>query len=214
MGRLLIGNIKGPKGENGDITLRRGTYTGDLDECKEVGLYWVNFTNVTNAPYTSGYGFVDVKASSSNVFVQEIYRHTSDGVSEKKVRQYINSQWHPWIKIDLVEKQYTSSNSATGTTVNVIVRNKVVGIRIRGTVPKAIATQSGYITVGTISALTSLMNSTVIKYAILGKFLSGQIRIEASTGNVGIGYTYNQAGEAINVPANQALYVDETIFLQ
>lgn len=193
----------------------RGTFTGDLNECKEVGLYWANFTNVTNAPYTSGYGFVDVKASSSNAFVQEIYRHTSNGVSEKKVRQCINSQWHPWIKIDLVEKQYTSSNSATGTTVNVIVKDKIAGIRIRGTVPKAIATQSGYITVGTVSALSSLITKgNVIKYAVLGKLLFGQIRIEAGTGNIGIGYTYNSAGETINVPANQGLYIDETIFLQ
>lgn len=235
MGRLLIGNIKGPKGdtgatgptgpagqqgpqgpkgEKGDITLRRGTYTGDLNECKEIGCYWTNFANDTNAPYTSGYGYIEVKSSSSASFIQEISRHTTDGISEKLIRQYVNSQWHPWIKDNLIEKHYTSSNSATGTTVNVIVRNKVVGIRIRGTVPKAIATQSGYITVGTISALTSLMNSTVIKYVNWGKFLFGQMQIEASTGAIKIGYTYNSAGDAINVPANQALYVDETIFLQ
>lgn len=238
MGRLLIGNIKGPQGiqgekgetgpqgpigqqgpqglpgKDGTAALRCGTYTGDLDECKGIGCYWTNFANDTNAPYTSGYGYIEVKSSSSTSFIQEIYRHTSDGISEKLIRQYVNSQWHPWVKDNLIEKHYTGSNSAAGTTVNVIVKGKIAGIRIRGTVPKAIATKEGYITVGTISALTSLMNSTVIKYAILGKFLSGQIRIEASTGNVGIGYTYNQAGEAINVPANQAIYVDETIFLQ
>ena len=99
--------------------------------------------------------------------------------------------------------------------MNALVQGNVVGIRIRGTVPKAIATQSGYITVGTISALSSLMTKgNVIKYINWGKFLFGQMQIEASTGAIKIGYTYNLAGEAINVPANQAIYVDETIFLQ
>lgn len=238
MARVLIGNIKGPKGEKGDTgntgpqgpigpqgpqglpgkdgtdALNHPTFVGDLDECTVIGCYWTNFANDTNAPYTSGYGYIEVSASGGSR-LQKLYRHTDNGISEHYVRNYVNNQWYPWSKSDLIEKRYTNSNSATGTTVDVILKGKVVGIRIRGSVPQSISTQSGYITVGTISALSSLMTKgNVIKYVNWGKFLFGQMQIEASTGAIKIGYTYNSAGEAINVPANQAIYVDETIFLQ
>ncbi len=238
MARVLIGNIKGPKGEKGDTgntgpqgpigpqgpqglpgkdgtdALNHPTFVGDLDECTVIGCYWTNFANDTNAPYTSGYGYIEVSASGGSR-LQKLYRHTDNGISEHYVRNYVNNQWYPWSKNDLIEKRYTGFNSNAGTTVNAIVQGKVIGIRVRGTAPDALATKAAYVTVGTISALSSLMTKgNVIKYVNWGKFLFGQMQIEANTGAIKIGYTYNSAGEAVNVPANQAIYVDETIFLQ
>ena len=90
MARVLIGNIKGPKGDKGDIgatgpqgpvgaqgpqglpgkdgtaALNHPTFVGDLDECTVIGCYWTNFTNDTNAPYTSGYGYIEVSASGGS----------------------------------------------------------------------------------------------------------------------------------------------------
>lgn len=196
------------------------TFTGNINECTGVGCYWAKFADITNAPYTSGYGYIEVSVSGGTK-LQKIYRHTEDGITEHWSRDYVNNQWYPWRKVrftttgDPEEKRYTGSNSNTGTTVNALVQGNVVGIRIRGTVPKAIATQSGYITVGTISALSSLMTKgNVIKYINWGKFLFGQMQIEASTGAIKIGYTYDVNGDPINVQANQSLYVDETIMLQ
>ena len=244
MERVLICNVKGPqgpKGEKGDsgpqgpigpqgpqgvpgkdstTTLIRPTFTGDIDECTEIGCHWAKFAEITNAPYTTGYGYIEVSASGGTK-LQKIYRHTEDGITEHWSRDYVNNQWYPWRKVrftttgDPEEKRYTGSNSNTGTTVTVLVQGKVAGIRIRGTVPKAIATKDGYITVGTISALSSLITKgNVIKYAVLGKFLFGQMQIEASTGAIKIGYTYDVNGDPINVQENQALYIDETIMLQ
>ena len=79
-------------------SLMHGTYSGDIDECKEVGCHYCNFANITNAPYTSGYGWIEVKRSGET-FIQEIYRHSTSGVSEKVVREFANSKWYPWRKI-------------------------------------------------------------------------------------------------------------------
>ena len=206
--------------DGSNLNLIRSTYSGNLDECTEIGCHWTDFSKDTNAPYTSGYGEIIVEKSGTTL-IQRIYRHTTAGVSEECVRIFVNNQWYPYgiTKFtpdgELGEKRYTGSNSTTGTTVTALVQGKVVGSRFRGTAPDALATKAAYVTVGTISALSSLMTKgNVIKYVNWGKFLFGQMQIEASTGAIKIGYTYNSAGEAINVPANQAIYVDETIFLQ
>lgn len=206
--------------DGSNLNLIRSTYSGNLDECTEIGCHWTDFSKDTNAPYTSGYGEIIVEKSGTTL-IQRIYRHTTAGVSEECVRIFVNNQWYPYgiTKFtpdgELGEKRYTGSNSTTGTTVTALVQGKVVGIRVRGTTPNTLASSAGYVTVGTIQALTSLMTKgNVIKYAILCKGIMGQLLIDASTGQIRIGYTYDLTGEALNIASGKAFYIDETITLQ
>ncbi|MCI9293346.1 MAG: hypothetical protein HFF02_08645 [Erysipelotrichaceae bacterium] len=82
-------------------SLLKGGYTGSLDDLHVTGYYWCNFSNVTGAPYTSGYGWVEVirhLAVNSQACVQKIYRFNL-GITEVAIRPYTNNQWYEWRKI-------------------------------------------------------------------------------------------------------------------
>lgn len=86
------------------LTLRRsviktGSLTGNMDSFTDTGCYWGNFENITNGPYSTGYGWVRVSESSSSSRIQEVFRYSSNGIYEVAFRGYTNSRWYPWRKI-------------------------------------------------------------------------------------------------------------------
>lgn len=77
--------------DGSNLNLIRSTYSGNLDECTEIGCHWTDFSKDTNAPYTSGYGEIIVEKSGTTL-IQRIYRHTTAGVSEECVRIFVKKK--------------------------------------------------------------------------------------------------------------------------
>ena len=74
----------------------RGVYEGDVNQLKKPGGYWCTFANCQNAYYTTGYGFVEVIATSGSTYVQRIARFNNEGPFETAERFFVNNQWHDW----------------------------------------------------------------------------------------------------------------------
>lgn len=79
------------------------TFAGDMNnaESMDPGFYFCEFVNITNAPYTSGYGVLE-KANldfSGNAYVEKIYRYVNGYIAEIAMRIYANSQWYDWTYI-------------------------------------------------------------------------------------------------------------------
>lgn len=69
-------------------------FTGDLNTLTDTGVYWINLSNCTNGPASSGYGTMEV--ISYEVFLQ---RFTFYNTGTVYCRTYTNSQWYDWKEI-------------------------------------------------------------------------------------------------------------------
>lgn len=79
--------------------IKTGSLTGNMDSFTDTGCYWVDFENITNGPYNTGYGWIRVSEFSSTSRVQEVFKYNQNGISEVAFRGYTNSRWYPWRKI-------------------------------------------------------------------------------------------------------------------
>lgn len=75
-------------------------FTGDLNTLTDTGVYWINLSDCTNGPASSGYGTMEV--ISYEVFLQ---RFTFYNTGTVYYRTYTNSQWYDW-------QQVATSNDA------------------------------------------------------------------------------------------------------
>lgn len=88
-----------------ELNSKRGTISsGSLNDVVQEGTYWCNFANITDAPWNSGYGILEVArngSSSSSVKLQRITRFVSSNISSFSVavRSFANSQWYPWYSV-------------------------------------------------------------------------------------------------------------------
>lgn len=105
-------NVKMADGSNAETainakqdSLSKGSYVGSLDDLFVPGWHWCDFSKVTEAPYTNGYGYVIVEAKpnagGARSCVQKIYRF-GNAITEIAIRPYTNSQWCAWRKISTV----------------------------------------------------------------------------------------------------------------
>lgn len=88
--------------KNKQEILTKGTYEGSLDDLRDLGWYWCNFSNCTESPYSNGFGWIEIikPVISSQSCLQKIYRFNANvGISEEMLRPYTNNQWYPWRKI-------------------------------------------------------------------------------------------------------------------
>ena len=110
-------------------------------------------------------------------------------------------------------KTYTSS----GNGINVIakVSGHTVTLYIQGTSAVELGTAGGYASCGSIPELVPLFSDAtdVIKYAKINPVVNSQIRVDRSNGAILIGYTINNAGEAINFPSQYGVVGVETFVL-
>lgn len=96
-----------------------GTFSGDMNTLRSPGMYYCNFANVQNGPYSSGYGWFLNLRSSSNPGVQLAFRYAITGTQEMSMRHYANSQWYAWSYSDAYNyRQWTNLTLASGYTVS------------------------------------------------------------------------------------------------
>lgn len=72
-------------------------YIGSINNLRDPGIYWCDFTQVTGAIWDDGYGWVEViKAfKTGEACIQKIYRYTDSGVAVIAYRCYTNNKWYP-----------------------------------------------------------------------------------------------------------------------
>lgn len=86
-------------------------FTGDLNTLTDTGVYWINLSNCTNGPASSGWGTMEVV--SYKVVLQ---RFTSYQDGNVYCRTYTNSQWYEWREIFGTKSTVPISSGGTGNT--------------------------------------------------------------------------------------------------
>lgn len=86
-------------------------FTGDLNTLTDTGVYWINLSNCTNGPASSGYGTMEV--ISYEIILQ---RFTSYRDGNVYCRTYTNSQWYEWREIFGTKSTVPISSGGTGNT--------------------------------------------------------------------------------------------------
>ena len=76
-------------------------FTGDINTLTDTGVYWINLSNCTNGPASSGYGTMEV--ISYEVFLQ---RFTFYNTGTIYYRTYTNSQWYDWHAVAMSSDEY------------------------------------------------------------------------------------------------------------
>lgn len=84
-------------------------FTGDLNTLTDTGVYWINLSNCTSGPASSGYGTMEV--ISYEVFLQ---RFTFYNTGTIYYRTYTNSQWYDWKEIFGTSSTVPISSGGTG----------------------------------------------------------------------------------------------------
>lgn len=92
-------------------------FTGDLNTLTDTGVYWINLSNCTNGPASSGYGTMEV--ISYEVFLQ---RFTFYNTGTVYYRTYTNSQWYDWKKIFGSDSIVPVGSGGTGANTAVAAR--------------------------------------------------------------------------------------------
>lgn len=80
-----------------------GNFTGNMDNLMTPGWYWCTFANITNGPYSSGFGWMEVSAPSTTSVIQKVYRYNAIGITQVVMRGHTNAQWYPWRVLQTVE---------------------------------------------------------------------------------------------------------------
>ena len=78
-------------------------YTGDLNNNTDVGVFWVNLSNCTNGPASSGFGILQTVKASSGLRQQTFTFYSSGKIW---VRTYTNSQWYDWYAVAMLSDEY------------------------------------------------------------------------------------------------------------
>ena len=77
-------------------------YTGDLNDT-DVGVFWVDLSNCTNGPASSGFGILQTVKASSGLRQQTFTFYSSGKIW---VRTYANSQWYGWYAVAMLSDEY------------------------------------------------------------------------------------------------------------
>ena len=119
-----------------------GTYSGDLNNASDPGVYWVDLSSCSNGPSTSGHGWLEIckSAANSNSIIQR-FTYYQDG--DIVVRAYTNNQWYSWCRHNSISLPVSVANGGTGATtaadarknlgLGVVATNNVVPIARGGT---------------------------------------------------------------------------------
>lgn len=110
---------------------------------------------------------------------------------------------------------YAADSETNGTECWAVVDNHTVTFCIRGTAAVNLGTSENYAFCGTFSQLLPLvtLNRSRIKRIEVTSAIKGQLRFDISTGQLRLGYTYNNSGAAVDIPKGTTFYLEETFVL-
>lgn len=95
--------------------MARGSFSGNLNDVKSVGVYWLNLNECQNAPTNTGYGFLEViQYSPASVVTGQ--RFVLYNTGEMYVRTYVNNQWYSWAKVNESVDYITAQGTSNGWT--------------------------------------------------------------------------------------------------
>ena len=189
---------------------------GTITNANNTSLYGVGFYQgsvVSNLPSSSSGAYFELVCMGT---CQMAYQFSSDGVSAVYSRYYTNNQWYSWVRIDAVNKDSWTelSNTTKGLTVYVKINNlvpRLARIRIRGTASEALSTSSGYASLGTFTALASIVSTEYLCYVFFNGTTHGQL-VVGTGGEIKIGYTKTTStGSAIDFPSGASPFIDVAI---
>lgn len=86
-------------------------FTGDINTLTDTGVYWINLSNCTNGPASSGYGTMEVIS-----YEAVLQRFTSYQDGKVYCRTHTNSQWYEWREIFGTKSTVPISSGGTGNT--------------------------------------------------------------------------------------------------
>lgn len=123
-------------------------FTGDLNTLTDTGVYWINLSNCTNVPASSGYGTMEV--ISYEVCLQ---RFTSYYDGNVYCRTYTNSQWYEWREIFGTKSTVPISSGGTGNTTRDLALTALFAGGSGGTDANIVASGTYVLTTETASNL-------------------------------------------------------------
>ncbi len=115
----------------------------------------------------------------------------------------------------LTPKTYPGESTMNGFECTAIVCGNVVTFKVRGRTSIKLGTSSNYAHCAQFSELSPLIasKSDRIKRVIINNKYFGQLRFDISTCNLRIGYTFNNSGNAVDIPQDTDFYIEETFAL-
>ena len=169
-----------------------GRFTGDMNTLTTPGMYYCNFTNVQNGPYSNEYGWILNLRATSDPGVQLAFRYDYTGTREMAVRHYENSKWYAWSYISAYNSSQwinLSLNSGYVTSEGNTPQYRISGNRVelRGQVAKSSGTFGtstvaiGYLPSDCYPAKTEMFHQADDTYygARVAITTSGQIRVNS-----------------------------------
>lgn len=114
------------RGEGYQALITGNVYSGDLNDLKTAGTYWVNLSNCQNGPASSGYGSMEVIWSTTSNYLQRFSYYQGNVF----YRTFINAQWYDWrTLLDApvsIKNGGTGANNAADARINLSAANSVV----------------------------------------------------------------------------------------
>lgn len=156
-------------------------FTGDLNTLTDAGVYWINLSDCTNGPASSGYGAMEV--ISYETFLQR-FTFYQDG--KVYCRTYTNSQWYEWQELFSTKSTVPISSGGTGNTTRDLALTALSAGGNDKTDANIVASGTYILNTGTGSNLppeAGYYLLTVFRYHP-SDLLCGQIAINLSNGNL------------------------------
>lgn len=156
-------------------------FTGDINTLTDTGVYWINLSNCTNGPASSGYGTMEV--ISYEVFLQ---RFTFYNTGTIYYRTYTNSRWYDWKEIFGTSSTVPISSGGTGNKTRDSALTALFAGGNGGTDANIVASGTYVLTTDTASNLppkSGYYLLCVFRYHT-SDLACGQIAINLSNGNL------------------------------
>lgn len=156
-------------------------FTGDINTLTDTGVYWINLSNCTNGPASSGYGTMEVISYETVLQRFTFYR---DGIVY--CRTYTNSQWYEWQEIFGTKSTVPISSGGTGNTTRDLALTALFAGGSGKTDANIVASGTYVLTTNTASNLppeSGYYLLCVFRYHT-SDLACGQIAINLSNGNL------------------------------
>lgn len=156
-------------------------FTGDINTLTDTGVYWINLSNCTNGPSSSGYGTMEI--ISYEVVLQRFTFYQNGNVY---CRTYTNSQWYEWREIFGTKSTVPISSGGTGNTTRDLALTALSAGGSGATDANIVASGTYVLTTDTASNLPPERGYyllVVFRYHI-SDLACGQIAISLSNGNL------------------------------